>query len=510
MSSPSRDDEASKPATMASEEVGEPSRPDDAPPDRQPGHHAPARPSAPPPSRPKNGGGRNPSTLPQAGPLEADDGDGRSNGYASSVSVPNQSGLEEPKHSPKAPSIDNAADDTNTVHRTSEDASSLARADSTDSRRPPPRPLDAARSVRNKAPTSPMPLYAQQLLSGPLLSPFVPDHVDSEEGDSDKDDDNGYIYTSDISQTLASLKRKRPREETHHRHRRRAEPTVADADVVAATRDVLVLLQMYGPMTHVQLKVNIETQLEDDEEHSSSGGSAAAATVAASPLQKVLDILVELGVIRILKDNAPAEVKDKVSTTSAAAAGSKSVKRTNNDNNNNNDSNPMYCFGDGARRMDSILPSETLQMINEAGDELIQTQQRIQMLRSFLNVETSPPTTPTNTTGNTTRTNTATTNTTSESGSHDTKFSGTARPPTHEAAKTALRQMTARHPDVVHDPTYAAALRLFKLHDVVTKPTTDGTVAVSKKGGEKPTSTEDAAIAESGTAGGGNESTRED
>ena len=78
-----------------------------------------------------------------------------------------------------------------------------------------------------------------------------------------------------------------------------------------------------------------------------------------------------------------------------------------------------------------------------------------------------------------------------------------------EAAITALCQMTAGHPDVVHDPTYAAALRLFELHDLVTKPTTDGSVAVSKKGGEKQTSTEDAAdgtIAKSGTAGGGNES----
>ena len=76
-------------------------------------------------------------------------------------------------------------------------------------------------------------------------------------------------------------------------------------------------------MTHVQLKVNVETQFrEDDEERNSS----SAATASSS--QKVIDILVELGVICILKDNASA-VYDKVSTTSTAAAGSKSAERTN-------------------------------------------------------------------------------------------------------------------------------------------------------------------------------------
>ena len=58
-----------------------------------------------------------------------------------------------------------------------------------------------------------MPLYAQQLLSGQLLSPFVPDHNDSADGETQQ-------------------------------HRRRTPLTIADVDVVAATRDVLVMLQI--------------------------------------------------------------------------------------------------------------------------------------------------------------------------------------------------------------------------------------------------------------------------
>ena len=144
------------------------------------------------------------------------------------------------------------------------------------------RPLEVARCVCNKAPTSPVPLYAQQLLTGPLLSIFVPNHIDSEYGT----EDDGYIYTLSLFN---------PQEETQQ-HRQRTPPTIADADVVAATRDVLVMLQIYGPMI-----------------------------------------------------------------------------RTNTDNNKNN--NPMHSFGDGARRMDSVLPSDTLRMIHEAGGELIQMQQ---------------------------------------------------------------------------------------------------------------------------------------
>jgi len=512
------------------EVIGEPSQPEEedvdaaAPqqqqkPNHPPGHQytIPSRPFALAPSRPnkannKNGGGglmtastgrNNMSLLPQQQASVRPSEDGRNNGNASEggittsstpvVPIQNSNAADDhPKkettsQSPKTPLLPD-----NTIHRTtsssqhpsSQPDASLARADSTDSaKRPPPRPLDVTRSVRNKAPTSPMPLYAQQLLSGPLLSPFPVDDVVMDNSNSDEEgEESEYIYTCDIMQTLSSLKRKRRSGEDDeaylHSSLRRQRPSIADPEVVAATRDVLVMLQIYGPLTHVQLKVNIETQFQEEESGSSSTTTAAAtaATISSNKLQKVLDILVELGVIHILNENTASEINNVSST--AAAAGSKTF-RTNSDNNNNN--NPIYCFGNGARRMDSILPPDTLREIHEAGNELTQTQQRIRMLQSFLTVDDTPPP------------SSSTKKNTSEKGSSgsDAKLSSghtttTATPPTHEDAKSALHQIMVQHPEIVHDPTYAAALRLFKIHDVTkqTPDTTDGSCSVvsTKKG----------------------------
>ena len=105
----------------------------------------------------------------------------------------------------KALSINNEND---ALHKTSNDAS-LARGDSADSaKHPPPHPLDVTRSVRNKVPISPMPIYPQQLLSGPLPSPF-PNNNDSDDCSED---------ASDITQTLQFLKRKCLQEKIRHQH----------------------------------------------------------------------------------------------------------------------------------------------------------------------------------------------------------------------------------------------------------------------------------------------------
>ena len=58
----------------------------------------------------------------------------------------------------------------------------------------------------------------------------------------------------------------------------------------------------------------------------------------------------------------------------------------------------MYCFGNGTYRMDLVLISDTLRMINKAGGKFIQTQQHIWLLWSFINVD--KPTTTTTTTNN--------------------------------------------------------------------------------------------------------------
>ena len=59
--------------------------------------------------------------------------------------------------------------------------------------------------------------------------------------------------------------------------------------------------------------------------------------------------------------------------------------------------------------------------------------------------------------------------------------------------RVVVRQMTACHLDVIHDPTYYAALWLFKFYDIVTNQRPDSTIdsvlSMSKRGGEKQTST---------------------
>ena len=80
-----------------------------------------------------------------------------------------------------------------------------------------------------------------------------------------------------------------------------------------------------------------------------------------------------------------------------------------------------------------------VQMIHEAGGIDPDATTHPTLLPLFLNVD--KPTT------------TTTANETSESSGYDIKSDGialrTAAPPTHEAAKMALRQMTAHRPDVV-------------------------------------------------------------
>ena len=48
------------------------------------------------------------------------------------------------------------------------------------------------------------------------------------------------------------------------------------------------------------------------------------------------------------------------------------------------DPNPIYFFGKGVPRMDTVLPSDILDKIWEAGEEVLRTRRRIGMLREVL------------------------------------------------------------------------------------------------------------------------------
>lgn len=449
MQSPAQEDVVMKPAeNEVTAEVGESSQPDDMLPGRLPGHQQLRHDKSAylPAAGPSNGGlgSVDPRPLPQDRPVDDTD-DIMSVGDASGtsfVSIPTQI---------QSTALQ-ASYDRRHSGASSASSQSLVRADSTDSaRRPPPRPLDVSRSVRNGAPTSPMPLFSQQLFGEQQLCCPSP-------GDSSSElDFEEVTYTSNIEQSLSSLKRKRP-----HPNDEASEPSAADPGIVAATQDVLALLQMYGPLSYIQLKVNIETQFEEEDDDSAS----------VKKLQKVLDVLVELGIIHIVEDIVSGSQDSK--PVASARDGEDSETHTTN-------TNPVYSFGSGALRLDAVLPSHTIDEINEAGNEISQTQQRIELLQSFLHLGKA----------------------TVKAGADNRPASigSNPAPYTQEFAKQALSQMIDRHPDLVHDPTYAAALRLFKVHGATHNNKPPGTES-SKKGKKRPIDSS-TTIAESKT---GNES----
>lgn len=312
-------------------------------------------------------------------------------------------------------------------------------------------PLNTATSTRNGAPTSPIPLYAQNLMDDHQLWCHSSDNSVSEPEFAVQA--TTHTYPPDFMEITSAMKRKRK----HPDKVSEKEPSAADPDVATATQDVIALLQIYGPLSYVQLRVNIETQFEGED------------SVPVKKLQQVLDILVELGVIHIVEGaNDPGR-------TSATEAGSE-LDATNN--------NPVYCFGSGAPRIDAVLPPNVLDEITEAGNEIFETEKRIDFLRSVLRID--QPSASTEADGE--------------------KKPSKCRPQTQEYAKKALGQMLEKHPDIVNDPSYVAAMRLFKVQDTTQQnekkrsASEDGTGSPKKRKRPKPNNTSAIdAIAESKT-----------
>jgi hypothetical protein len=384
-------------------EVGESSQPVDVPQSRQPGQQQilpgqyAAQSATDPPNRASSAiQGR--SSLPQARPTE--DMDDSACG-ATPLSVPTQVQSTTPQTQYPGASIELGS------QRPPEASSAVLEANNNTIR------ADSTDSTKRPTPRSLQPLDSKQPFGGQQLCCPSP-------GDSSLDID--FVeqeYQPDFAHSLSSVKRKRP-----HPKDEISQPSIADPDIVAATQDIIALLQMYGSLSHIQLKVNIETQFEGDE------------LASTEKFQKVLDILVELGIIHIVEDLVSSSCDTKV----ASVADNDSKPDTINNN-------PVYSFGNGATRMDVVLPSRILDEIYNAGNEIVKTQQRIELLQSFLRVDRSPV---------------------NEGVENDKKSRGISSniaPLTQEFAKKSLRQMVNQHPEVVHDPTYAAALRLFKVQD---------------------------------------------
>ena len=220
--------------------------------------------------------------------------------------------------------------------------------------------------------------------------------------------------------------------------------TLADPAVISGVNSIVALLQSYGPLSHEQLKFNMATQLVPLNQPNKSD--------SPDKLEKVLRILVELGIIHqvdktTLGKNGSLMTKSAAKKLKEKKEGGESIEKQGESETtavariaNQPDSNPIYCFGNGIPRMEVILPSKVLAEIKESGEEVLRMNKRIELLRNTLRD-------------------------TDAAASKDKGRGGKDGDISHERAKGVLKQLLELHPEVVRDPVYAAALRMFKLKE---------------------------------------------
>lgn len=161
-----------------------------------------------------------------------------------------------------------------------------------------------------------------------------------------------------------------------------------------------------------------------------------------------------------------------VTASKGEAAGKEGVPLANNNStvpSVDDDPNPIYCFGNGIPRMDVVLPSQVLDEIKEAGEEVLRMKQRIEILRNALRVRDHAAEAAgeksmganAGTPGATTAAAAATTNG-KQSNPHNKRKQQIVNK--QKQAFAILKQLFELHPEIARDPVYAAALRMFKIN----------------------------------------------
>lgn len=214
-------------------------------------------------------------------------------------------------------------------------------------------------------------------------------------------------------------------------------------------------------------------------------------------LLKVLDMLCELGIVHSVDKNKrkggpPGPAKPTASPGKAVQTGKEGIKKEGvskgaSDNETStklapaeDDPNPIYCFGNGAPRMDVVLPSQILDEIREAGQEVLRMRKRIELLRKALRTVDETKIAAEEKKDEEARKaaeaaqaaamGLAPAVATKADDVEDAKTASgkrkrTKQPPTAEKqAMTALKQIFQLHPEVLRDPVYAAALRMFRVN----------------------------------------------
>lgn len=262
-----------------------------------------------------------------------------------------------------------------------------------------------------------------------------------------------------------------------------------DPVVEDATRSIISLLQLYGPLSYEQLKFNMLPQLVLID--------APVGAVDGRPrdkLQKVLDTLLELGVIHLI-DKAKMKAASRPTVSKPKAAAKKAdedkmeqeVKSLQKEDpkpaaaapvlvpkvkgeSNALDPNPIYCYGNGIPLMQTILPSDLLREIRLAGEEVINTKQRIEILTRALTVEDEPADVSNkpdlvSSEGSSVKSEQVGSEDIAEEKSVSATEANERRSSkmTPQHAQKVLKQLFALHPEIVRDPVYASIMRMFKV-----------------------------------------------
>ena len=303
-------------------------------------------------------------------------------------------------------------------------------------------------------------------------------------------------------------------------------PLLGDPKVVPAVHSIIHLLQTYGPLTYEQLKFNMVPQLvpptisptneikqvappktlpppklgqlqavekeREAEKEKEKEPKKKEIRPPKDKLQKVLDILYELGIIHII-DKSKLKQESDVDYASGGAtlddieknAENAATKKQQPDSISSNseynpsaetfvkaleDTNPIYCFGGGVPRMDSIMPSRILTEIKQTGEEVLRMKQRVEILKKTLMLvdkESKEGVGGESSAESATESSlvdaAATAETTTEVGKPDKQLpKGKVTPEQH--AVSTLKQLFQEHPEIVNDPVYAAALRMFRIN----------------------------------------------
>jgi len=298
-------------------------------------------------------------------------------------------------------------------------------------------------------------------------------------------------------------------------------PLLGDPKVVPAVHSIIHLLQTYGPLSYEQLKFNMVPQLvpptispaneikqvvppktlpppklgqlqavEKEREAEKEKERELKKNEIRPPkdkLQKVLDILYELGIIHIIDKSKLKQESDVDYATGGATlddvekdAESAATKKQPDSISSNSeynptaetfvkafeDTNPIYCFGGGVPRMDSIMPSRILTEIKQTGEEVLRMKQRVEILKKTLMLvdkESKEGVGGESSAKPVVDAAATTAETTMEVEQPDKQLPKSEVTPEQHAVNT-LKQLFQDHPEIVNDPVYAAALRMFRIN----------------------------------------------